>query len=95
MRKKIRRKKNSSGTGICELCNEREYLEEHHINGRGNSYSELNWNKCDICPNCHTKVHRGDIIIEGWYDTTMGPELIYHLAGEKSITGTDAKVHLM
>lgn len=36
----------------------------------------------------------GDIIIEGWFQTTLGKELFWHKKGDKSLTGETAKVHI-
>jgi hypothetical protein len=44
-------------------------------------------NKCYLCPNDHTLVHFGEIIIEGKFQTTNGLKLIYRKKNEPSITG--------
>ena len=70
--------KNRSGKATCEICGTETILHEHHILGR----KIPNWNKaknkCNICPNCHTKVHAGHIVIEGWFNTTRGLQLFWH-----------------
>jgi hypothetical protein len=35
-----------------------------------------------LCPNCHSLVHTGDLIIIGIYQTTSGQELIWFKKGE-------------
>jgi len=94
MNNKIRKKLNSSGKAQCEMCKESHFLEEHHIHGRNIADFDLPWNKCQICPNCHTDVHNGIKVIEGWYMGTSGLELIWHHYKDESVTGKDAKPHL-
>jgi 5-methylcytosine-specific restriction endonuclease McrA len=79
----------------CQICEESNYLEEHHIHGRKIHDFQRSWNLCQICPNCHSKVHRGDIIIEGWFRTTEGLTLLWHLNSEPSFSGTDSHPPLM
>ena len=78
-------------TKACDICNEIITLDCHHI--QSSCYGGLNvdWNKCGICPNCHRKVHGGEIIIEGWFSTTskMGRTLIWRNKNHESITGAD------
>jgi len=40
------------------------------------------------------KIHKGDIIVENWVQTTQGRELLWHTKEEESITGNDALPHL-
>jgi hypothetical protein len=87
MSKANKRKYKSSGCQKCETCGERTFLEEHHLRGRGIPNPHADSNLAMECGNCHTKIHRGVIIIEGWFNTTTGRELIWHYDGEESITG--------
>jgi hypothetical protein len=92
---RLRKKINASGTCPCDICKTQDFLEIHHIKGRNilnyNHYS----NKTNICSSCHTKVHRGLIIIEGWFKTTNGLELLWHTKEEPSFSGQDSKPYIM
>jgi hypothetical protein len=94
MRKWIRKLSNASGQRPCEICNTVMFLEEHHIRGRDIPDFDMAYNKCNLCPNCHRKVHKKCIIIEDWRVTSNGKELIWHSVGEESITGNDAIPYL-
>lgn len=95
MKRTIRRKLNNTGLEKCEICGEETILEQHHIRGR-NIYNPHNFNNlANICPNCHTKVHNGIIIIEDKMMTTEGLQLIWHHYKEPSLTGNDAKPWLI
>jgi hypothetical protein len=83
MKRKIVKKRNRSGKFPCDVCSEIGYLEEHHINGRKIKDYNKTWNVCNICPNCHRKVHEGDIIIEQWAYSTSGKFLSWHYSNEK------------
>jgi uncharacterized protein YlaI len=82
MSKKNVRKWKRSGTEECDICEEETPLVEHHIHGREVRDAEKPWNKTWICPNCHDKVHLGHIIIEGWFLTSKGMELIWRKSGD-------------
>lgn len=84
---KSRKNKNKSGKEICEICKEQNYLESHHIEGRKIKNANKPSNLVSLCPNCHEKIHRGDIVIEGKYLTTNGYELFWHKCDDKSFTG--------
>lgn len=89
--KKSQKLKNKSGKSICDICRKPEILETHHINGRNIPDFDLPFNLCDICANCHNKVHYGMIVIEKWVMTFSGRELLWHKKEENSFTGEDAK----
>jgi hypothetical protein len=95
IRKKIKKVMNRSGTRICPICQEKQILVEHHINGRDipnpNQWSNL----ADICDNCHRRVHEGIIVIEGWFTTTDGKELLWHYSKDQSFSGQDSKPHII
>lgn len=95
MRQKIRKQMNSSGMEICPICKTKQILVEHHIEGRDIPDANHPSNLADICPNCHTKVHLGKVIIEGWIQTTDGKELFWHLANEESFSGKNAQPYIM
>ena len=74
---------------ICEICKKSILTDEHHINSISKGGKDKPYNKCELCPNCHRKVHEGDIIIEGRFFTTEckynETELIWRYNGENSI----------
>jgi thiamine kinase-like enzyme len=57
-------------------------LVEHHINGRKVRRANENWNIAWVCASCHDDVHAGNVIIEGWYSTSAGRELVWRRKGE-------------
>jgi len=80
MYNKTRRKMNRTGNSPCDICENVRTLEQHHIRGRKiPKYNKPN-NLSNICPNCHTDVHNGKIIIDGWHMTTQGRQLIFEYA---------------
>lgn len=94
MKRKLQRVINKSGMEKCEICGEVHILVQHHIRGRNIPNPNSKSNLCNICSNCHLKVHSGLIIIEDRLLTTDGYDLIWHYKNEESITGNDANVHL-
>jgi len=93
MKEEIQKLSNNSNKTHCQICNNTEFLVEHHIRGRKIDKPNHPSNLCNICSNCHTKIHRGFIIIEGWFMTTDGMQLITHTKDEESLTGQDAICH--
>jgi len=72
----------------CEICKESfKYLEDHHIHSISLGGSNKPWNKCKLCPLCHTLIHYGDIICEGRYGNGKGTVLVWRKQGDESITG--------
>lgn len=69
----------------CEICGYSGHVEKHHIHskslGGGNNKSNI----VNLCPNCHTEVHHGEIILEGKFMTTSGSKLFFHKKGEAPI----------
>lgn len=94
MKKWIRKRSNSSGQSPCDICSAEIFLEEHHIRGRDIPDFDMSYNKCNVCPNCHVKIHKGTIIVEDWRITSEGRTLIWHAVGDASITGEDAIPYL-
>lgn len=93
---KTRRKINRSGVEICPICKNQAILVKHHINGKNIEDSEEWWNKANICDCCHRLTHtKKGIIIEGWFSTTSGMELIWHYNGKESISGQSATPYLI
>lgn len=70
----------------CEICGltQKTILHRHHIIPRADPRSTNSDNNLAIlCPNCHSSVHAGDIIIIGLYETSAGQELLWFYKGEK------------
>ena len=93
--KRLRKAINGSGTKPCDICKNVEILEEHHIQGRDIPNANHPSNICSICSNCHTKIHYGKIVVEGWFQSTEGKELLWHVVGDASFSGQDSKPHLI
>ena len=77
----------------CSICNNKEYLVEHHINGRDIPFANHESNLCAVCQNCHYEIHLGEIIIERWVMSSAGKELIWYKKGDDSFTGESASPH--
>ena len=72
-------------TGFCEICScdVSEIMHKHHIVPRTDPRStNLASNLAYICPSCHAHVHRGNVIIEGVFQTSIGPKLFWYKFGE-------------
>lgn len=91
----MKSKLNKLGTSECNVCKIPNLLVQHHIRGRKIKNPNHKSNLCNICSNCHYKIHCGEIIIEDWLYSTSGPVLLWHLKNEQSITGRDAIVYLV
>ena len=89
-----RRILNNTGECNCEICNVQTFLVQHHIRGRDVNRANEHDNLINICSNCHTLIHRGEIIIENRVLTTQGYMVLWHNKHEQSITGNDADVHV-
>ena len=92
IRQKTRKKMNRSGKSICPICKNEEFLEEHHLEGRDKDYSNKTFNKANICSNCHTRIHELDIVVEGWFMTSEGLQLLWHKQGDDSFTGKEIRL---
>jgi len=77
------KKINRMGNCPCQICNAARPLVEHHLNGRITNHIN---NLVFVCSNCHEDIHMETIIIEGWFITSCGKELIWRYASEESIT---------
>jgi hypothetical protein len=93
--KRVRKILNKSGKKPCDICRDAQILEEHHIEGRDIPNFNHPSNLANICSNCHTKVHHGQIIIEKWVQTTKGKELLWHSVNKNSFSGCDSKPHII
>jgi 5-methylcytosine-specific restriction endonuclease McrA len=88
--RKTRRKLNATGKYPCEICQECNFLVQHHIQGRDIKNANKHSNLANICSNCHLKVHKAEIVIEKRVMTTSGEVLMWHKVNESSVTGEDA-----
>jgi hypothetical protein len=77
----------------CSICSN-EAQHTHHIVSKSKGGTNLPYNKTRLCGCCHHDVHKGTIIIEGNFLTSDGYQLIFHRAGEESITGSSPDVYL-
>jgi len=93
MKKNIRAQQNISGKTPCDICHENNFLVIHHINGRKIKNFDYDFNLCNVCPNCHYKVHLGEIIIEKWFISSDGRILLWHNKDCEGISGTNSKSH--
>lgn len=94
MKRKHRRILNKTGKACCEVCNEQQFLVQHHILGRDVERANDYHNLANICSNCHLKIHRGEVIIEKRVMTTIGFVLMWHNKESESVTGTDSEVYV-
>ena len=95
IRIKTQKLKNKTGKEKCEICQNQDILEMHHIRGRNIPKPNHPSNLCNICASCHNKLHYDMIIIEGWISTTDGKVLLWHKKGVEGLTGDDAKPNLL
>ena len=93
--KKTRKAMNRSCKAECPICSQKTPLEEHHIQGRKIQNADHESNLCSICPTCHTKIHMGLLILEGWFTTTKGKELFWHKPEQESFTGEKKIPYIM
>lgn len=83
MAKRAVRKYNRSGVNVCPIRGHKCKLVKHHIHGRDIPDAEAAWNVCWISPEAHDRVHAGEIIIEGWFMTSEGRQLIWRYSYEE------------
>ena len=95
LKNKSRKNANISGISKCQICNTQTFLVTHHLNGRNIPDANHPSNLADLCDSCHRSVHMGAIIIEGWFTTTDGLQLLWHKKDEEGITGNDIVPHII
>ncbi len=95
IRKKIRKEMNRSGKAQCDICRNKHILIRHHIDGHNIPNAEHSSNIANICDNDHRLIHEGKIIIEKWFVTSNGRELLWHYANETSFSGQNSKPHII
>ncbi len=80
----------------CEICSEEtNTLDKHHIQSKSKGGNNKKYNICLLCPNCHRKVHLGEIILEGKFMTTLSYQLIFHYKNnDKILDEVLPEVHL-
>ena len=82
----MRRKRSLRPKDKCEVCGniKKEILHRHHIIPRSDPRcTNSDCNLAVLCPNCHSSVHTGEIIIIGVYRTTSGKQLMWFKKGEE------------
>ena len=85
-----------SGHGECSI--DKNYcgpLDKHHINGREIRNWDSSWNIVYVSPNVHRLIHEGEIILEGWFSTSHGRDLLWHKKGETAITETVSNPYII
>lgn len=85
---------------ICEYRPTEDYhkeLETHHINMQKDCHKDGKiidkpylsknglYNLVTLCRQCHVKVHKNQIKIDKYQDTSKGPKLVYKKASDKSV----------
>ena len=76
----------------CTICKkdteEIHHIEEQHLandDGMINHYHKNKlFNLVQLCHDCHQNVHNGNLVIEGYVQTTEGIELNYHYKEDTS-----------
>lgn len=71
----------------CEICYLAKpvILHRHHVIPRGDPRSTNSDNNLAIlCPNCHSQVHTGELVILGVYSSTDGKTVVWHKKGESA-----------
>lgn len=85
MRRNVNKKIDKLLKDKCVLCGikDSDLLEFHRIkHGKdGGSYNINNTLLC--CSNCHTKIHKNKISIEGWFHSTKGRVIFVKENGEE------------
>jgi len=94
-RRKTKRKINRMGNNPCPICEERHILVEHHIEGRNIPNPNHSSNLAYVCSCCHRELHEGIVIIEGYFQTSNGLQLIWHFKDEEGLTGEESKPYLI
>ena len=95
MSKKNLQKYKRSGRMACQICGAKESLDLHHMRGRDVPDANKDYNTCYLCVSCHRQCHTESregyriIVIEGWFNTTEGRELLWRYGNEDSITGQE------
>lgn len=92
--KKLRKHLNRTGLYKCDVCREDNILVQHHIQGRDIPDANHPSNLCNICDNCHRKIHEGKVVLEQWVMSTDGLTLLWHFEGTEGITN-DSVVYLI
>lgn len=90
MSKAAKRKLMRSGTQVCPISGYRGRLVKHHINGRDVKNADGEWNVVWVSPTVHDEIHTGRIVIEAWFMTSTGRELIWRRVEDISITGEES-----
>lgn len=70
---------------VCDYDENTKILHGHHIVPRYANGADTPNNIVILCPTCHALVHAGEIISEGWFQTTNGNTFFWHRRGEPHI----------
>jgi hypothetical protein len=90
----VRRKKRLEKVE-CEICGstDRKILHKHHIIERTDpNTSHDDENLAILCPNCHSKIHVGEIEVVGIFPSTKQPyrrTLVYKEGGVSNVPGLE------
>ena len=57
---------------FCELCKQFGFVDRHHIHAKSKGGNNKPYNIIQVCPNCHRKIHAGQIVIQAKVLTTLG-----------------------
>lgn len=81
---------------ICDCCQQEvTHTDKHHLTSKSLGGTNDKHNIANICPNCHRKVHGGMVILEGWFLTSNGFQLIWHNNTDDSITNNKPECYIM
>jgi predicted HNH restriction endonuclease len=60
----------------CEICEQYGFVDRHHIHAKSMGGCNQQFNIINVCPNCHRKIHAGEINIICKAMTTLGWKVI-------------------
>lgn len=95
MKQRIRKQINRSGTHECSICHKSHILVIHHIRGRDIENPNHESNLVNLCDNCHRLTHENKIVIEGYFQTTNGIELLWHKKENPSFSGQNIQPYII
>jgi len=77
----------------CKICKKQGSLETHHIKDQqfadkhkmiSHHHQNIQHNLVPLCKDCHHQVTIGDIIVQGWKETSHGKKLIWEKVQHKT-----------
>ena len=78
----------------CDVCKHYFPLVRHHLNGREIPKYDEPFNVAEVCPNCHQDIHSGEVVVEGWMQTSVGRELIWRNKNSDPVTDRSCTPYL-